>query len=244
MRSSWKQLHGQFTRSTRLPPAVRDFASLKATIPALDRFADVPALITFLEDRSASLDEKDAIYAELVKVAQARGTASRTASTLLWLGLWPVLTMLYAAKQHEFASEPEELISEISEWFLTAIDRADLDRIARVAATLARNTARNLAEQQQRDRKAVQLVYVPDLANLPGDIVEAPASGLSVAAELEAVHGWLETVLGEEDADLVVGVTVLGETKADMGEKLGIPREHARKRYRRAIAKVRDEISQ
>ena len=243
-RNRWKQLHGQFLRSSRTPQAVREFATLKATIPHLQRFADPAATLSFLGDRRGDLNEKDALYAALVGTVQTRAAGCSTASTLLWLGLWPVLTALYRSKEKDFVDEPDELVSEISEWFLTAISRADLSRIARVAATLARNTERNLAEQQMWDRRAVQhLVYEADLTASPNAVVPT-GSGLSVAAEVEDIHRWLEEIVGEEDADLVVGVAVLGESQADMGDKLGISRGLAQRRYHRAMGKLRSEIPQ
>jgi DNA-directed RNA polymerase specialized sigma24 family protein len=231
-------------RSSRTPQALREFAILQTTIPQLQRFADPAAVLTYLEDRTGNLNEKDALYAALVGIVQARGAGCGTASTLLWLGLWPVLTALYRSKEKDFENEPEELVSEISEWFLTAISRADLSRISRVAATLARNTERNLGEQLRWDRKATgPLVFEADLSKVPNR-VEPPATGLSVAAEVEAVHRWVERVLGEEDANLVVGVAVFGESQAGMGDKLGLSHDLAQRRYHRAIGKLRAEIQQ
>ena len=65
-RNYWKELHGQFTRSSRTPQAAREFSTLKGSIPGLERFADAAAVLVYLEDRRGDLDEKDAIYGALV----------------------------------------------------------------------------------------------------------------------------------------------------------------------------------
>jgi len=244
MRTYWNKLHTQFKQSARSPQSAREFAELKKMTPLLDRFADPAALLDYLGDKSGDLDAKDAIYAVLVKAVQGGSAGKGVASTLLWLGLWPVLFAIYRSRQQEYRGEQEELVSEIGEAFSAAVARADLARIARVVATLLLNTERNLGEQQQRRRKVEQRKACEvELSTVPL-AVEAPASGLSVAAEIEAVHRWLERVIGGEDADLVVSVAILGECQFGMGKKMGIAPKTAQKRYERAMAKLRSEISQ
>ena len=64
---------------------------------------------------------------------------------------------------------------------------------------------------------------------------------LSDEREVGAIREWLLGVVGE-DADLVIGAAIYGETHREVGERLGLSHEAARKRFQRAIRRVRERL--
>ena len=43
-----------------------------------------------------------------------------------------------------------------------------------------------------------------------------------------------------DDAKLVIGAAIYGESQREVGERLGLTHEAARKRYQRAVARIRE----
>jgi len=150
MRAPWEALKESLVRSVGTLGAQEHFNEIRARQRSLQRFSDAGQLITFLNAGDGDLDEKDAIHAALVEAAQEGGTDAETAITLIWLGLWPALDAIYRRRQRDFFGEPEALVSEIGAKLSATIQRADLDRIHRVAATLVRNVERDVREALKR----------------------------------------------------------------------------------------------
>jgi len=56
--------------------------------------------------------------------------------------------------------------------------------------------------------------------------------------DIEALRALLFPIVGD-DADVVIGATAYGLTQREVGERLGLGHEVARKRYQRAIERIR-----
>src|ERR1035437_3953205 len=144
MRRRWEGVHAALVHSTVSLSAEQEFRALKADEGRVDHFEGPSALVSYLRDRAGDLDEKDLIYGSLIRVIQGSSRLSDLATSLLWLGLWPGLDAIYRRNLRFFRGAPEDLVSELSELFTAAVHRADLSRIHRTAATLIRNTERDL----------------------------------------------------------------------------------------------------
>jgi DNA-directed RNA polymerase specialized sigma24 family protein len=145
-----------------------------------------------------------------------------------------------------FYNDPEDLVSEISAKFTSVVHRADLDRINRVAATLVRNTQRDiltgLKRQWREQKRSWQMRR--ELAVLSVESNVESKWGLPFYLDPDDETRALRVVLGKEvgseaKADLVIWKAVLGETPMELGERLALPSETARKRSQRAFARTR-----
>ena len=66
------------------------------------------------------------------------------AESMLWLALWPGLDAMYGRLWRHFKQAPAELVSEIASRFTREINRIDLGRVNRIAATLIANIERDM----------------------------------------------------------------------------------------------------
>lgn len=262
MRATWEALHQSLVRSIRTLEGRKQFNLIRQQREELEPFRDPGALLEHLHGAGGDLDAKDRIYAALVGSAQAPGETAELATALLWLGLWPALDAIYRRQLRHFTKEPEALVSEIGARFTRVIHRADLGRVRRVAATLTRNVERDV-------RDGLKRAWADDAAraDLPGD-GEFDADGstgdrrrarrsphlrtrgvselglpphLDPEDDVRALRDLLVELVGD-DAELVIGAAIYGESQREVGERLGLTHEAARKRYQRAIARIREQF--
>jgi hypothetical protein len=73
VRSQWSSLRESYLSSIRTLEAEQAFKRIQAGSGSLRRFTDHIALLAFLQDRQGDLDEKDRVYADLVRAAQRGG---------------------------------------------------------------------------------------------------------------------------------------------------------------------------
>jgi DNA-directed RNA polymerase specialized sigma24 family protein len=201
-------------------------------VPALSRFEDVDALLTFLAGRDGDLDEKDRIYADLIREAQG---GSDLAVTLLWLGLWPALSGILRRLSFGMTSS-EDPVSEVAESFSRRIQRLDRGSVHRVAATIVRSTERDIRERrrttratEEREIVLLEEAHVSDEPILPEE------------REVALLRERLARLVGD-DADLVLGAVVYGVPQSLLGTRLGITPDAARKRFQRALKRLRTEL--
>jgi len=194
---------------------------------------------------------------------QAGGDDAELATTLLWLGLWPGLDATYRRRQRDFIKTPEALVSEIGTIFTTVVHGSDLGRINRVAATLVRNVEREVREGLKRawgeEARRASLPREDDddvHESSTGDLRRARRSFLlrtrgvselgqppriDVDADVTALRELLIDIVGD-DADLVIGAAIYGESQREVGERLGLNHEVARKRFQTALRRLRTWI--
>lgn len=256
MRACWEALHASFVRSVTTLKADRSFRLARAQEVVLARFESPAGLLEYLATktkRSEDHDEKNAIYAALVRAVQDRAAWTDLAAALLWCGLWPALDGIYRHRLRHFKAEPEELVAAISAAFTSLVGGMDLDRVQRIAATLVRSTDRDLMEARRRDWAERDHVEANgDLESGAEDEPAAPALPdselglppcLSLDEQVVALRDWLLDVAGE-DGDLLLAVLVLEENQREAGERFGLSHEAARKRFRRALERVAKALSQ
>lgn len=256
MRACWEALHASFVRSVTTLKADQSFRIASAREPVLARFESPAGLIEYLTtktDRIEDHEQKNAIYAALVRAVQAGGVLAELASALLWCGLWRGLDGIYRHRLRHFKAEPEELVAAISAAFTSLVGGMVLGRVQRIAATLVRSTDRDLMEALRRDWSERE--HVQANGDTESGAEEEPAApiiadsalglppGLSLDAQVAALRGWLLDVAGE-DGDLLLAVLVFEENQREAGERLGLSHEAARKRFQRAFERVAKVVSQ
>lgn len=259
MRAKWESLRRDLRCSIDTLKTRQDFEKARAERVDLQRFADAVSLLDFLNSKTGDLDEKDRILAALIKMAQSGGSGSDLATSLLWLGLWPALDAIYRRRLYAFISRPEELVSEIGIIFTTTIQHSDLSRIHRVAATLVRNVERDVKEGRRRAwADEARFIDLPEDDKLDDDDDEEDGGtkkkrsghgarslsdlglvpGLTVDQQVAAIRETLVEIVGD-DADLVIGALIYEESQREVGDRLGLTHEAARKRFQRAMEKIR-----
>jgi DNA-directed RNA polymerase specialized sigma24 family protein len=66
--------------------------------------------------------------------------------------------------------------------------------------------------------------------------------GLSFDEDVAVLRAWLEPVVGE-DAELLIAVLVLDESRREVGERLGLATDSGRKRVQRAVARLKKHLA-
>lgn len=248
MRATWEALHAGLVRSVRTLKMEKTFNLARTDHAALAPFAEPGALIAFLHNRAGDRDQKDQLLGLLVAISQGpyEPTRRELASALLWLSLWPGLDAVYRRRLRLFLSDPDELVSEIVGAFTRLVEGLDLGSVRRVAATLVRSTERDLLESFARHHgESTYLESATDIGPL-ADVTapERPESelgllrGLTFDEELKALRAWLTPLVGE-DTELLIGVLALDESQREAALRLGLSHEAARKRFQRALGRVR-----
>ena len=268
MRARWEALHAALDRSVRTLQAEQSFQEAKAQHPALAGFDDAEALVDHLVKSRGDGDAKDRLLAALVTMVQRR-EHHEVASALLWLGLWPGLSGVYGRRVRHFNGEPDELVAEIARAFTELVERLDLAAVHRVAATLVRNTERDVMYRRKRTwlpaSDGLRVDHEEMSASIDADEDDGIASwfdkaslkrwaetqhgsvlgltpGLSFDEDVEVLRAWLEPVVGE-DAELLIAVLVLDESRREVGERLGLATDSGRKRVQRAVARLKKHLA-
>lgn len=261
MRARWEALHAGLARSVRTLHAEQSFQEAKAQHPALAGFDDAEKVVAHLITWGGDGDDKDRILAALVTMVQAR-EHDWLARALLWLGLWPGLSGIFARRIRHFAGEVNELLAEIARAFTELVERLDLTKAHRVAATLVRSTERDVMYRMKR-AWAEPKTQQEDSSDADGDPNDASCfdgpsierwlgrehgsslgltQGLSFEEDMAVLRAWLEPVVGE-DAELILAVLVEGESRREVGERLGLASDSGRKRIQRAVARLKTHLA-
>ena len=146
---------------------------------------------------------------------------------------------------------------------------ADLTTVHRVAATLVRSTERDVMYRRKRawlpashelrvDHEEVStstdadeddgIASWFDKASLKRWAETEHGSalgltpGLSFDEDVAVLRAWLEAVVGE-DAELLIAVLVLDESRREVGERLGLATDSGRKRVQRAVARLKKHLA-
>ena len=251
MRALWRSLHDDLMRSIETIKFKKNFDGVRRSSPRLQRFADHYALLDYLHTPAGDLDDKDRILALLIEKAQGPSSHGETATTLVWLALWPGLDAMYRRLFRYFVKAPEELVSEISDRFMTVVHRFDGSRVRRVAATILRNTERlirhDLREDWQRSKRTDPLsdeeMVRLDFARQRGlsQTEFGFPLGTDVGTTTTMLRAMLVSLIGV-DAELVIAVAIFGELQNEAAARLAVSPGAARKRYQRAVARLRTHL--
>ena len=251
MRALWRSLHDDLMQSIDTITFKKQFGIARQSSPPLQRFADHYALLDYLHTPAGDLDHKDRLIASMVTEAQRSGPSGDMATVLLWLALWPGLDALYRRLFRYFAKAPDELVSEISDRFMAVLHRFEGSRVRRVAATILRNTERLIRQGLRSEwQQAGRTDTLSDEEMMRFEFARQCGRretlfGLPPGTESHTATAMLCRVLACQvgaDAELVIAVAILGELQSEAAARFAISPCAARKRYQRAIARLRTHL--
>ena len=149
------------------------------------------------------------------------------------------------------------------------MERLDLTAVNRVAATLVRSTERDVMYRRKRTwlpaSDGLRVDHEEMSTSNDADEDDGIASwfdkaslkrwtetqhgsalgltpGLSFEEDVAVLRAWLEPVVGE-DAELLIAVLVLDESRREVGERLGLATDSGRKRVQRAVARLKKHLA-
>jgi hypothetical protein len=249
MRSRWEELHAGLQRSIDRRGSVESFEEFQRRSPPLAPFSGPGSVAVFLASKSSSLVERDRILRCLVEEART-GNGKRIALALLLLGFWRALGAIVRKRSPLFQREAQDIELEIIEQFIAQVHRIHLSRVSCLAATLVRNTERDVVDARLREhaRAAKCEAVAPDALASPSIEDEPPfvsPFGLPVgqpdSEAVAALRLWLLSAIGQ-DADLIVGAVIHGKSRLDLAASLGISHAATRKRLARALGRARHAL--
>jgi len=131
-----------------------------------------------------------------------------------------------------YRPEFDRLAADLAGELSIGIAQLDLSRVTWIAATLVRNSERNLRrrlklDQHQSDHEELG-EQTPDGTT--------PISGRLLEADLERM-------LGPKDAAIVIAVVLRREPQGELAIRMNMPYDAVRKRYQRALRRLRQEYS-
>ncbi len=238
MSFTWHDFHGNLMHSSSTLNFQRGFATVHTSHRALTRFADPAALLDHLHRGDGSPDQKNTILAGLIESAKSDDRAGDCALTLMLLALWPGLDGVFRRSRARRLGQTDEIASEILARATATIRELDLDRVNWIAATILKNVERDVLRAHNREtgRQAVQDEFDVDLHGGIFEVTDPELDPGKLLAELTRLIG--------VDADLVLRVVIDGYTQAEAGQQLGLSEPAARKRFQRALKRLRDHAEQ
>ena len=216
----------------------RGFATVRTSHGALTRFPDPAALLDHLHRGDAPADKKNTILIGLIESAKSNDRAGDCALTLVLLALWPGLDGVFRRSRARRLGQIDELASEILGRATAAIRDLDLSKVNWIAATIIKNVERDILRSHNREaaRQGIQDEFDTDLHGGIADFVDPDLSPERLLAELTDLIG--------VDAELVLRVVIDGYTQAEAGKEIGLSEPAARKRFQRALKRLRDHAEQ
>lgn len=236
MSSQWVSIEREIRHSIERSVALAGpgtHGALTAAAPGLARFGDASSLLECLRSHAGTEVERDAILADLVKLARAPGRVRAYARDLLWLALWPGLGGIWHGTRMPPGEEPAELVGVLVDKLAMVIARLDLAGVTRVAGTVIENTRRRFWKElhARRARSTEEL----DLG-VPVDVLALCDGGQEVVEALLDLKK-----LAGNDVDLVLTCLLGGVTTREAAGTLACSREAAKKRLTRALARIRGD---
>lgn len=234
MRASWSALHASFSRILNRSSSETEFQLMRQGHPDLAPFASIASLMEHQHARGGDPAARYRVVRALVAAAQSDLRYRSTAHLMVIAVLWPGLDAVLWRLSRGFPAERDDLAAEIMARIGEAIHVLDLNKVTAVVATLLRNIERDI----RRDIIASRVI---DRALHPIDDPAVQASIADLAkpmVEKTDIGDCLEG-LNSKDRQLLLRVFILGETQEEAGQALGHRPDAARKRYQRALAKLR-----
>ena len=238
MPSSWHEFHQHLVHSSSTLNFQRGFTTVRDRHRGLTGFADPAALLDHLHRGDSSPDQKNLLLGDLIQGAKANDRAGDCALTLMLLALWPGLDGVFRRSRARRLGQTDEIASEILARATAAILDLDLTGVNWIAATILKNVERDVlrAHNREASRQSIQDEFDADLHGgifMAGDPEMEPGKLLAELTRLIGV-----------DADLVLRVVIDGYTQAEAGQQLGLSEPAARKRFQRALTRLRDQAEQ
>ncbi|UNK78081.1 hypothetical protein MNQ96_10830 [Sphingopyxis granuli] len=238
MSFTWHDFHGNLMHSSSTLNFQRGFTTVRSRHPELTRFADPAALLDHLHRGDAPSDKKNIVLSTLIRSAKSDNRAGDCALTLMLLALWPGLDGVFRRSRARRLGHVDELASEILARATTGVRNLDLTKVNWIAATILQNVERDVRRAHQRESllQRQQDVFDPDIHGGTTHAVDADALPETLLAKLTGLIG--------ADADLVIRVVIDGYTQGEAGKNLGLSEPAARKRFQRALKRLRDHVDE
>jgi RNA polymerase sigma-70 factor (ECF subfamily) len=236
MASKWHDIRDHLLRSSSTLEFQRNFQTIRRSCKPLAPYGDPAALLDALHRGNAPSERKNELLTNLVVASQAKGEADDAALTMMLLALWPAFDAVRRRSLSRRLGTFDDITSEVLARATAAIRDLDLQRVTWIAATIQRNVERDMVRARQREAARENL----SSAIKPDDI---PAEQAGCWPTVEDAHFGddLRKLIGT-DAGLVIRVAIDGFTQAEAAAELGISMEAARKRYQRAIHRLREAL--
>jgi RNA polymerase sigma-70 factor (ECF subfamily) len=238
MSFAWHEIRDYLMHSSTNLHFQRSFDAVRRAQAALTPFRDPAALLDGLHRNPGDQGQKNLILSALVSAAQGNGPTSDCALTLLLLALWPGLDAIRRRSILRRIGSADEIASDVLARTTEAVRSLDLGRVNWIAATVLRNTERDMIRARQRDAARESLI-----SDIEPDEVPADQAGQQPTAEDAHLRGDLRKLIGA-DAVLVIRVAIEGFSQAEVAVELGLTEAAARKRYQRAMRKLRDALAE
>jgi RNA polymerase sigma factor (sigma-70 family) len=237
MRASWSALHSSFTSVLNRTSAETAFAAMRQAYPELAQFPSIAEVMEHQHSTTTDAEMRFGVIRLLVAAAQSAEAFRSIAHIMVILALWPGLDAVYWRLWRGFPDARCDLAAEIIARIGEAIVTLDLERVSSVAATLLRNLERDIRRDLIRAR-----LTAASIQPIRNPAIEAQATMLSWQGNPEArlLDDSLVN-LGPRDAQLLKRVFLLGETQEEAGRALGLSPSAARKRFQRALRKLRSD---
>lgn len=238
MSFAWHELRNRMVHSASSLKFQRGFDSIRSRQAALAPFRDPVALLTTLHLGPGNADQKNLILTALIEVAQGDGSTSDCALTILLLALWPGLDRIRRRSIWRRLGTADEVASDLLARTTEAVRSLDLGRVNRIAATVLRNIERDMIRARKRE-----ITHAESVSDIEPDSVPAELIGHQPTAEDAHLQGDLRKLIGA-DALLVIRVAIEGFSQLEAARELGLTEAAARKRYQRAMRRLRDALEQ
>jgi len=238
MSFAWHEIRDHLMHSSSNLHFQRSFDAVRRGQAALAPFRDPAALLDGLHRTPGDQGQKNVILSALVRAAQGDGPASDCALTLLLLALWPGLDAIRRRSIWRRIGSADEIASDVLARTTEAVRGLDLGRVNWIAATVLRNVERDMIRTRQRDQARARLASDTD----PDMVMDGGDSGIGAAGSAR-LEDAVREVLGD-DAVIVIRVAVEGFTQAEAAVELGLTRDAARKRYQRAVRRLRQALQE
>ncbi|MBR26221.1 MAG: hypothetical protein CML46_04630 [Rhodobacteraceae bacterium] len=238
MSFAWHEIRDHLMRSSTNLNFQRNFDAVRRAQAALAPFRDPAALLDGLHRTHGDPARKNVILSALVAAAQGDGPASDCALTMLLLALWPGLDAIRRRSIWRRIGAADEVASDVLARTTEAARGLDLGRVNWIAATVLRNVERDMIRVRRRDTAREHLASAAD----PDEVADSGDSGIG-AAGYARLNGAVRKLLGD-DALLVIRVAIEGFSQVEVAVELGLTEVAARKRYQRAMRRLRDALAE
>lgn len=231
---SWSGIRDDLARSSTTLQFQRDYRAMRTAEAVLQPYVEPTALLGALHHGRLDHGARNAILAALVRASQGGDRIADLALRMLLLALWPGLDAIRSRCLRRGVGSRDEIASELLARTTEQVRTLDLRRVNRIAATVLRNVERDLLRAARRETARQQ-----SCASLEPGWLEAPPSWAEQLRLRVELRRDLTAVIGR-DADLVLGVALDGASQLEMGMALSLSEPAARKRYQRALGRLRD----
>lgn len=238
MSFAWHEIRDHLMHSSSTLSFQRSLDTIRCARDPLARFPDPAALLDGLHRGPGDPDDKNLILSALVEAAQGDGSASDCTLTMLLLALWPGLDAIRRRSIWRRIGPADEIASDVLARTTEAVRGLDLHRVSWIAATILRNIERDMIRARQRE--VAQDGLPRELAPL---VQPGSKRDQEPAISDSRLHAETRRLVGD-DAILVIRVAIEGFSQAEVAVELGLTEAAARKRYQRAMRKLRDALQE